>query len=141
MNDASALKSVVIERHFGHGPEKVWRALTQAPLMEEWLMMTNDFRPAVGHRFQLRAPAQPGWDGVIDCEVLDVESQRTLSYTWSSLGVRTVVTFTLEAAPGGTHLRMEQSGFRADQEQNYRGAQYGWQKFLAALESVVAKLA
>jgi uncharacterized protein YndB with AHSA1/START domain len=37
-----------------HPPEKIWRALTQGPLIEEWLMK-NDFQPLVGHRFNLRA--------------------------------------------------------------------------------------
>jgi hypothetical protein len=34
---------------------------------------------------------------------------------------------------------MEQSGFRTDQQQAYQGAKYGWQKFLAALEHVLAR--
>ena len=51
------LKTVVVEREFPHPPEKLWRALTQPHLMEEWLMK-NDFKPAVGHRFNLRGELQ-----------------------------------------------------------------------------------
>jgi hypothetical protein len=41
---------------------------------------------------------------------------------------------------GGTRLRMEQSGFRLQDEGNYQGANYGWQKYLAGLERVAARL-
>jgi hypothetical protein len=35
---------------------------------------------------------------------------------------------------GGTHVRMEQSGFGPDQQAAYQGANYGWQKFFGNLE-------
>jgi uncharacterized protein YndB with AHSA1/START domain len=82
----------------------------------------------------------PNWNGVIDCQVVAVEPCKTLSYTWGALGLGTVVTFTLTATDAGTHVRMEQSGFHADQEANYRGAKYGWQNFLSNLERVVGGL-
>ena len=128
-------KTLIVERELPHPAEKIWRALTQAPLIEEWLMK-NDFQPVVGHRFDLRAD----W-GVVDCEVLAVEPNKTLSYTWEAMGLKSVVTWTLTPTSTGTHLHMEQSGFRPDQQQAYQGAKYGWQKFLAALDQVVAKLA
>jgi uncharacterized protein YndB with AHSA1/START domain len=135
-------KSVVIERDLAHPPEKIWRALTQPHLIAEWLMQ-NDFKPAMGHRFNLRTQAYGDWNGVIDCEVLAIEPNKTLSYTWDSgngpLRVTTVVTWTLTPTQTGTHLRMEQSGFRSDQPQNYAGAKYGWQNFLAKLEQVLAQ--
>jgi uncharacterized protein YndB with AHSA1/START domain len=135
-------KSVVMERELAHPPEKIWRALTQPHLIAEWLMQ-NDFKPALGHRFNLRTQAYGDWNGVIDCEVLAIEPNKTLSYTWNSgngpLRVTSVVTWTLTPTQTGTHLRMEQSGFRSDQPQNYAGARYGWQNFLAKLEDVLAK--
>lgn len=130
-------RSLVVERDFPHSAEKIWRALTQGPVIEEWLMK-NDFEPVVGHRFQLRSTPMPNWNGVIDCEVLVVEVPTRLSYSWNSLGLESVVTWTLTPAGSGTHVRMEQAGFRPDQEANYRGASYGWQKFLGSLERVVA---
>jgi uncharacterized protein YndB with AHSA1/START domain len=101
--------------------------------------MKNDFKPVVGHSFSLRADPQPNWSGVIDCEVLAVEPNKALSYTWGTLGLKTVVTLTLTPTGTGTHLRMEQSGFTRDRPQNYAGAKYGWQKFLANLERVMAR--
>jgi len=129
-----ASRSVIIERDFPHPPGKIWRALTQGHLIEEWLMK-NDFKPVVGHRFNLRAD----W-GAVDCEVMAVEPNKTLSYTWGAYGVGSVVTWTLTPTSTGTHLRMEQSGFRPDQEQAYQGANYGWQRFFAALEQVLARI-
>ena len=67
MNETStATRSVVVEREFPFPPEKLWRALTQPHLLEEWLMK-NDFKPVVDHRFSLRAD----WGGV-DCQVLTI---------------------------------------------------------------------
>jgi uncharacterized protein YndB with AHSA1/START domain len=130
---ATETRSVVIEREIPFSPEKIWRALTQPHLIEEWLMK-NDFKPVVDHRFNLRAD----W-GAVDCEVLTVEPNKTLSYTWAANGLESVVTWTLTRTNKGTHLRMEQTGFRSDQEQFYQGAKYGWQKFFAALEQVLAR--
>jgi uncharacterized protein YndB with AHSA1/START domain len=137
-------RSLVVERQMSHSPEKVWRALTQSHLIEDWLM-PNNFQPVVGHKFNLRADPMPHWNGVTDCKVLAIEPGRLLSYSWNSSGeeagrLTTVVTFTLTPTNGGTHLRMEQSGFRSDNEQNYQGARYGWQKFLGELDRVVAGL-
>ena len=139
MTDIATTRTLVIEREMPYPPEKIWRALTQSSLMEEWLMK-NDFQPEVGHRFTFRATPVPKWNGVIDCEVLVVEPHSRLSYSWGSLGMGSVVTFTLTPTESGTHLRMEQSGFRPDQEANYKGANYGWQKFLGNLERVVERM-
>ena len=136
---AAPTHSVVIERELPHPPEKIWRALTQGPLIKEWLM-DNDFQPVVGHKFNFRSTPMPQWNGIIDCEVRVVEPNRKLSYSWGALGLETIVVWTLTSTGDGTLLRMEQSGFRSDQDANYRGATYGWQKFVGNLERVVAGL-
>ena len=135
----TATRSVVIEKELPHPPEKVWRAITQTSLIKEWLM-DNDFQPAVGHKFQFRSTPMPNWNGIIDSEVLVVDPNKKLSYSWGSLGLESVVTFTLTPTDAGTHIRMEQTGFRDDQEQAYKGATYGWQKFIGNLEQVIAGL-
>jgi uncharacterized protein YndB with AHSA1/START domain len=141
MNNAAAeTRSVVVEREFPFPPEKLWRALTQPHLIQEWLMK-NDFKPVVGHRFNLTGE----WGGVMDCEVLEVEPNRTLSYTWNfahddpAFDMKSVVVFTLTATSAGTHLRMEQSGFRPEQKQAFGGAHAGWKQFFGKLEEVVAR--
>jgi uncharacterized protein YndB with AHSA1/START domain len=134
MNETSTeTRSVVVEREFAFPPEKIWRALTQPHLLGEWLMK-NDFKPVVNHRFNLRGD----W-GAVECQVVAVEPNKALSYKWDAMGLESIVTWTLTPTSKGTHLRMEQSGFRPDQEQAYQGAKYGWQKFFANLEQVLAR--
>jgi uncharacterized protein YndB with AHSA1/START domain len=48
--------------------------------------MQNDFQPVVGHRFNFRATPMPHWNGVTDCEVLIVEPNKRLSYSWNASG-------------------------------------------------------
>jgi uncharacterized protein YndB with AHSA1/START domain len=139
MTNTATTCSLVIEREMPHPPEKIWRALTQGPLIAEWLM-TNDFQPIVGHRFQFRATPVQNWNGIIDSEVLLVEPLTRLSYGWTSMGLETVVTWTLTPTPGGTLLRMEQSGFPSEEGKNYKGAKYGWTNFIGKLEHVVGGL-
>src|SRR4051812_22819611 len=138
-NAATETRSVVVERDIAHPPEKLWRALTQPHLIEEWLMK-NDFAPRVGHSFNLRGE----WGGVLDCEVLVVEPNERLSYTWNfahddaAYDLRSVVTFTLTPTVAGTHLRVEQSGFRPTQKQAFGGAKAGWAQFFDKLDQVLA---
>jgi uncharacterized protein YndB with AHSA1/START domain len=134
------LRTVIIEREFSHPPEKLWRALTQPHLIEEWLMK-NDFKPVVGHEFKLRGD----WGGVLDCEVLAIEPNRMLSYTWNfahddaAFNLQSVVTFTLTRSGSGTLLRMEQAGFRPEQKQASGGARHGWGQFLDKLDQLLAR--
>jgi uncharacterized protein YndB with AHSA1/START domain len=139
MNEPATTRSLVIEREMPHPPEKIWRALTQGPLVEEWLMK-NDFQPVVGHTFNFRSTPVPGWNGIIDSEVLLIEPNSRLSYSWSTMGMNSVVTWTLTPTKAGTHVRMEQTGFRSEQDAAYKGATYGWTKFMGNMERVVAGL-
>jgi uncharacterized protein YndB with AHSA1/START domain len=126
-------RSVVVEREFPYPPEKIWRALTQPHLIAEWLMQ-NDFALAIDHRFRFSGD----W-GSVDCQVITIEPNKTLAYSWGAMGLGTVVTWTLAPTVAGTHLRMEQSGFRPEQKQAYGGARIGWQKFFTNLEQVLAR--
>jgi len=133
-NTSAATRTLVVEREMPYPPEKIWRALTQPQLIEQWLMK-NNFQPAVDHRFNLSAD----W-GTVDCKVLVVEPNKTLSYTWAAFGFESVVVWTLTPTEGGTQLRMEQSGFRSEEDANYKGAVYGWQRFIDNLDRVVGGL-
>jgi uncharacterized protein YndB with AHSA1/START domain len=139
MTEPAASRTLVIEREMPHPPEKIWRALTQGALIEEWLMK-NDFQPVVGHRFSFRSTPVPGWDGVIESEVQVIEPNSRLAYSWGTMGTTSVVTWTLTPTKAGTHLRMEQTGFRSEQDAAYKGATYGWTKFIGNMERVVGGL-
>jgi uncharacterized protein YndB with AHSA1/START domain len=130
---ATETRSVVVEREIAHPPEKIWRALTTPHLIAEWLMK-NDFEPVAGHRFSLRGE----WGGV-DCQLLEIEPRKKLSYSWAAGGLESVVIWTLTPTSKGAKLRMEQKGFRADQEQFYEGARMGWANFFAKLEEVLGR--
>ncbi|HEV7667969.1 MAG TPA: SRPBCC domain-containing protein [Thermoanaerobaculia bacterium] len=144
-DSATAMRSLIVEREMPYPPEKVWRALTEGPLIEEWLMK-NDFQPVVGHKFNFRSEPMPQWNGVTDCEVLAVDPPERLSYSWNASGdeapggMKTIVTWTLTPTSKGVLLRMEQSGFRPEDEGFYQGAGYGWNRMVGTLEEVVAKL-
>jgi uncharacterized protein YndB with AHSA1/START domain len=130
---ATEIRTVVVEREIPHAPEKIWRALTQPHLIEEWLMK-NDFQPVVDHKFTLRGD----W-GAVDCQVRTIQQHTTLSYSWAAHGLESLVTWTLTPTSKGTTLRMEQTGFRPDQEQAYRGAKMGWGNFFGKLQQVLAR--
>ena len=119
-------RTVVVEREMPYPAEKIWRALTQPHLIEEWLMK-NDFTPQVGHRFNLRGD----WGGVLDCEVLEIEPKRTLSYTWNfahadaAYNLKSVVTFTLTPTQHRHPPAHGAVGLPAGSEAGLRGRQGG----------------
>ena len=144
MSVAQDTKGIVVERTMPHPPEKVWRALTQGPLVADWLM-PNDFEAKVGHRFRFRMEPPPpgGWDGIVESEVIEVEPPTRLVYRWDTTGeggLRTVCTWTLTPEGSGTQVRMEQTGFRPHEELNRRGAKMGFTQFLEGLERVAGTL-
>lgn len=133
-----ATRTLEIEREMPHPPEKVWRALTEVPLLDEWLLK-SDFKPIVGHKFSFRNAPMPQWDGVVHCEVLTVAPYEQLAYRWEALGLNSVVTWTLIPVDGGTRLRMEQSGFGPENGQAYAGAKFGWNRMLDTLSGLLAQ--
>ena len=104
-------RTLVFDVVYPHPPEAVWKGITTASSIERWLM-PNDFKPVVGHKFQLRSKPMPGWSGIIDAEVLDLDPPRRMAWRWVSDWMDTTVTFTLEPVAEGTHLRLVHDGFR-----------------------------
>ena len=105
------MTALQFERWYPHAPERVWRALTDRELLARWLM-PNDFEPRVGHQFTFRTEPGPGFDGIVSCEVLEIDPPTNLAFTWRGGPIDTVVRFTLVREGEGTRLRMEQTGFR-----------------------------
>ena len=129
---AANLRTVTVEREIGYPPEKIWRALTTPHLLQEWLMQT-DFVAEADREFTFRGD----W-GSVECRVLEIDPPKSLAYSWGAMGLESVVTWTLTPTATGTLLRMEQRGFRPDQEQAYQGAKYGWRQFFGKLEQALA---
>jgi uncharacterized protein YndB with AHSA1/START domain len=123
----SQRESIAFQVDLRHPPEKVWRALTEPELLREWLLPAIGFELEPGAGFTLQAPqAYPGWDGTVECRMLEIEEHRRLSYTWAVPFLDTVVTFDLTPTEAGTRLSIVQSGFRPEQKQEFGGARYGW---------------
>jgi uncharacterized protein YndB with AHSA1/START domain len=141
MNTAQT-EAISLEFDLHHPPEKVWRALTDPALLSEWLLPIFDFKLQPEATFAFKTQPQPGWDGVVNCQILEIESQRKLSYSWivGDNWLDTVVTFALTPTASGTRLSLVQSGFKADQKQNVAGARYGWKMMTGKLVDLLARI-
>ena len=122
----SQTESISFEFDLHHSPEKVWRALTDPALLTEWLLPVAELELEPGAAFVFKTQAYPGWDGTVNCRILEIEAHRKLAYTWAVPFLDTVVTFTLTPTAQGTRLSLVQSGFKTDQKRESGGARYGW---------------
>ena len=138
----SQTESLTFEFELRHPPEKVWRALTTPALLAEWLLPVMDLQLEPRAAFTFKTQPYPGWDGTVNCRILEVETHRKLSYTWV-VGemLDTVVTFTLAPTATGTRLSLVHSGFKPDQKQNFGGARYGWRMMGGKLETLLERIA
>ena len=134
-------ESISFDFDLSHPPEKVWRAITDPALLSQWLLPLVAGRVDAGDSFTLRTQPQPGWDGTVNCRVLDMEPLKRLTYTWV-VGdfLDTVVTFTLTPTAAGTKLTLAHRGFRPDQKQNSGGARYGWKMMGGRLVELLERI-
>jgi uncharacterized protein YndB with AHSA1/START domain len=130
-------ESIVIDYALNEPPADVWRALTEPKLLAQWLM-ENDIRPIVGHKFNFRARPMGDWDGIVYCEVLEVNEPHKLVYTWQggsdedSKRLDTTVTWTLSPTPtGGTLLNLAHRGFQPD-DYAFQIMGQGWRNMVTA---------
>jgi uncharacterized protein YndB with AHSA1/START domain len=107
-----------IVRDYPHPPVKVWRAVTDPALIPLWTSTgaggrPEGFTPAVGTKFRLVAKPKPGWNGIVDCEVLEVDEPWLLRYSWvgNDGGETTQVAYRLEPHADGTRFTYEHTGF------------------------------
>jgi uncharacterized protein YndB with AHSA1/START domain len=112
------MSEIRIIRDYPHPPEKVWRALTGPELVPLWTATgrggrPEGFSPEVGRQFRFVAKPMPGWDGVVNCEVLEVEAPFLLRYSWKGddKGPGTEVTYRIQPAGAGTQFTYEHTGF------------------------------
>ena len=131
--------SISFEFDLHHSPKKVWRALTDPTLLAQWLLPAIDFKLAPGAAFTFKTQPYPGWDGTVQCRILEIDEPRRISYAWVVVDLDTVVTFTLTPTESGTRLSLVQSGFKPEQKQNFGGARYGWKMMGSKLVDLLAK--
>jgi uncharacterized protein YndB with AHSA1/START domain len=131
---------VSVQHQFPFSIEKVWNALTDSETLGKWIW-PNNFKPIIGHTFQFRAEPNEWWNGIVDCEVLEIEEPYKLSYSWNSAGEETTVVWTLKELAGGqTLLLLDQSGFSEETKQTkgaIEGATYSWIGFCKNLEAIL----
>jgi uncharacterized protein YndB with AHSA1/START domain len=144
MSETVDTRSVVIERALPHPQQKVWRALSESDLLARWIM-PNDFQPVVGRHFTFRTTPMPHWDGVVNCEVLEIDPPHRLVLRWGVGGdgpgaLVTTAVFTVTPEADGARLRIEQSGFTPAQENNRRGAQFGLTKMAETLAGLLDEI-
>jgi uncharacterized protein YndB with AHSA1/START domain len=138
----SQTESISFEFDLHHSPEKVWHALTEPALLAEWLLPVFDLKLEPGAAFTFKTQPYPGWDGAVNCRLVEIEAHRKLSYTWvvGDMELDTVVTFTLTPTASGTRLSLVQSGFKPNQKQNFGGARYGWKMMGGKLVDLLARI-
>jgi len=139
-------QAIVVDETLPHSPATVWRVLTDGTLMSRWMMPPDGFEPVVGTAFTFQTTAAGAWDGLIRCEVLEVEPQKRLSYSWrgghsDNVGygsqLDTEVTWILSEMNGGTRLRLVHSGFLVPRNNvAYRNMSTGWTKVIKQLGDV-----
>jgi uncharacterized protein YndB with AHSA1/START domain len=100
---------IKLEVVYPYPPERVWRAITDPRELEQWLM-PNDFQPRLGHKFEFQSKPAPGFDGLVRCEILELDVPRRIVYSWRGGQLDTLVTFTLEPVSHGTRLVLEHRG-------------------------------
>ncbi len=135
-------RSISLELDLNHPPEKVWRALTEPALLSEWLLpvLDLDLELEQGATFTFKTHPYPGWDGIVNCRILEIETHRKLSYAWTVPFLDTVVTFTLTPTVSGTQLSIVQPGFKAQQKREFGGARYGWNMMSGKLVDLLARV-
>jgi len=136
----SQTESISFEFDLQHSPERVWRALTEPALLTEWLLPVAELELEPGAAFTFKTQAYPGWDGIVNCRILEIDAHKKLSYTWGAGGMDNIVTFTLTPTASGTHLSLVQSGFKPEEKRNFGGARYGWKMMGGKLVDLLARI-
>ena len=136
----SQTESISFAFDLQHPPEKVWRALTEPALLTEWLLPVAELELEPGAAFTFKTQAYPGWDGIVNCRILEIDAHKKLSYTWGAAGMDNIVTFTLTPTASGTRLSLVQSGFKPEEKRNFGGARYGWKMMGGKLVDLLARI-
>jgi uncharacterized protein YndB with AHSA1/START domain len=137
----SQTEAISFEFDLHHSPEKVWRALTDPVLLTEWLLPVVELKLEPGAAFKFKTQPYPGWDGTVNCRILEIEAHKKLSYAWvaGEMQIDTVVTFTLTRTASGTRLSLVHSGFKPDQKGAFGGQRYGWKMMGEKLVDLLGK--
>ena len=131
---------------------RVWRALSDPRQFSQWFGVTVDTPFTPGARIR-GGVTHPGYEHLkFDITIDQVVPETLVSWRWHphpidvtqdySVEPTTLVVFTLEDAPGGTMLKVVESGFDAIPSARrldaYRGNEEGWTAQMTSIEQYVA---
>lgn len=143
MRDNNGADSITLTWEIPHPPAKVWRALTETDLLSEWIMAT-DLKLEIGYKFTFRQAPTPWWDGIVNCEILEIEPNKKLAYSWKAqpgndgkFQLDTVVIWSLIPSGQGTTLSLTQTGFQPNNKQAFAGAKAGWDRNVTTLTNIL----
>lgn len=136
----SQSEALAFEVELRHALAKVWRAVTDAALLSEWLLPVTGLRLEPGAEFTFNAPPKPGWDGIVRCRMREVAPPTRVSWHWVVGDLDTVLTLTLVPTESGTRLLIVQSGFTPSQKHNLGGARYGWKMMGERLVELLTRI-
>jgi uncharacterized protein YndB with AHSA1/START domain len=112
------MSDIRIVRDYPHPVIQVWRVLTDPGLVPLWTATgaggrPEGFSPVPGTKFRFVARPKPGWNGIVNCQVLEAREPTLLRYSWTDDdgGDDTEVTYRLESAANGTRFTYEHTGF------------------------------
>ena len=127
---------VRLTERFESPPEDVWKALTTSETLAAWLM-PNDFVPEVGSRFTFEPDHETPWEGNVQCKVLELETERRMTWSWRTSGMDrpSRVTFELVAREGATDLHFRHIGEAGGDVAE--GLEGGWPKMLDRLHETM----
>ncbi len=129
---------------YNQPPEEVWKYLTKAELIAQWLM-GNDFEPVMGHDFKFCTKPIPslGLDGIFYCKVLEIVPFKKLTYSWKggpgngAITLDTVVIWTLEPKDNGTELQLVHSGYNEENISIFSSMDNGWLKNIQKIDELL----
>jgi uncharacterized protein YndB with AHSA1/START domain len=112
------MSEIRIVRDYPYPAATVWRALTDPDLVPLWTATGAGGRPegfaaVPGTKFRFVAKPKPGWNGTVNCEVLEASEPSLLRYTWTDDGGGDVteVSYRLQEQGAGTRFTYEHTGF------------------------------
>jgi uncharacterized protein YndB with AHSA1/START domain len=105
------MKNIKIRHVINLPRNQIWEAITDSECMEKWLM-PNNFVPEPGREFEFRCRPLPGFDGIIRCQVLEIVPLESMTISWQSGKLVSIVSFNLYEHKSGTMLNFEHKGFR-----------------------------
>jgi uncharacterized protein YndB with AHSA1/START domain len=128
---------ISMEELFPAPIEAVWFALTDARMIERWLMRADGFEAEVGARFTLRDEPRADCRGQVECEVLELSPPNRMVWSWRGAEdpATTCLVIELEAIDQGTRLTLRHTG--ESDERTIRHTAGGWTAKLGALAELL----